>query len=287
MHRPPGQVQILGLRMVPLVWDPVSVGHWWKAWWRRRRAADSVSAGGGVTGRVNVPGLKLHLSLQPENIFDAPAGGRLSLHEIGLTPGDPDALKLAGHWIVTHFGAIHHNTPFLSLPSVLETANRMFSTADGIYSVAHDDKALLYSILALGSLREQTYDSQAKRYRSFGLANTPEGPISSAPSLMSFAPSSTATASTLFRLASDELDDIDQPSEIAVQALFVLHTFVSNTSMSRRSRDYVARAIMMAHELGLNRRFQLDVHPPKRVKLDKHASRRRAMIYLYVYFSDV
>lgn len=80
---------------------------------------------------------------------------------------------------------------------------------------------------------------------------------------------------------------MDQPSETAVQALFLLHTFISNTSMGRRSRDYVARAIMMAHELSLNRRIPRDLHVNKRVKYDKHSTRRRAMLYLYVYFSDV
>jgi hypothetical protein len=88
-------------------------------------------------------------------------------------------------------------------------------------------------------------------------------------------------------LASDELEEIDQPTETAVQALFVLHTFISNTSMGRRSRDYVARAVMMAHELGLNRRIPTDLNPHKRSKYDHRATRRRAMLYLYVYFSDV
>jgi hypothetical protein len=145
----------------------------------------------------------------------------------------------------------------------------------------------MYAILALGSLREQTYDSQAKRYRNFRASGGMDdfaSPCSNT-SLPSYR--SRSTAQCLFRLASDELEAIDQPSEIAVQALFVLHTFISNTSMGRRSRDYVARAIMMAHELGLNQRIPLDLSPFQRAKHDKHATRRRAMLYLYVYFSDV
>jgi len=214
---------------------------------------------------------------------------RHSLQEIGLTPGDSNAVKQAHHWINTHFRAIHHNTPFLSLPDVLETATRVFSAPAQFpdRAAGHDELALMYAILALGSLREQTYDSQAKRYRNFRASGGMDdfaSPCSNT-SLPSYR--SRSTAQCLFRLASDELEAIDQPSEIAVQALFVLHTFISNTSMGRRSRDYVARAIMMAHELGLNQRIPLDLSPFQRAKHDKHATRRRAMLYLYVYFSDV
>jgi hypothetical protein len=152
--------------------------------------------------------------------------------------------------------------------------------------------ALMYAILALGSLREQSYDSQAKKYRSLrqpttfeeimaGAVTSPE----SASSLPSFR--SRSTAQSLCRLAQAALESIDQPSETAVQALFVLHTFISNTSMGRRSRDYVARAIMMSHELGLNRRIPLDLFSNKRARTDAHTTKRRSMLYLYVYFSDV
>ena len=233
----------------------------------------------------------MHVALEPENIFDSVQFTRHSLKEIGLTPGDPTAVEQAHHWINTHFGAIHHNTPFLSLPAVLDTASKVFGLPQSHQGsrAQHDDLALLYSILALGSLREQTYDSQTKRYRAIrkplGFDELPANSPLSAASLPSF--HSRTTAQCLFRLAQDELESIDQPSEIAVQALFVLHTFISNTSMGRRSRDYVARAIMMAHELGLNRQIPVDLFQPKRIKHDKHEARRRSMLYLYVYFSDV
>lgn len=241
------------------------------------------------------PGLELQVALQPENIFDTAQITRQSLREIGLIPGDPTAVQQAHHWINTHFRAIHHNTPFLSLPDVLDTATKVFG-APQVGSGSHvlpdtcaerGDLALLYSILALGSLREQTYDSLNKRYRTFPKTalDQPVNSPSSTTSLPSF--HSRATAQCLFRLAQDELESIDQPSETAVQALFVLHTFISNTSMGRRSRDYVARAIMMAHELGLNRQIPIDLFGPERVNHSKHDVRRRAMLYLYVYFSDV
>jgi hypothetical protein len=235
-------------------------------------------------------GLELHVALQPENIFDSVQVTRHSLQEIGLTPGDPTAVQQAHHWINTHFRAIHHNTPFLNLSDVLDTATKVFGTPQNHLGTRtdHGDLALLYSILALGSLREQTYDSLTKQYRTFRRPVNDDIPInspSSATSLPSF--HSRTMAQCLFRLAQDELESIDQPSESAVQALFVLHTFISNTSMGRRSRDYVARAIMMAHELGLNRQIPVDLFAPKRVKHDKHEVRRRSMLYLYVYFSDV
>lgn len=223
---------------------------------------------------------------------------RHSLQEIGLVPGDPNAVKQAHHWVNTHFRAIHHNTPFLSLPEVLETATKVFGapadrSSQSQGDAGHDELALLYAILALGSLREQTYDSQTKKYRTLNTTGSEEpgagagagaSPMSNH-SLPSYR--SRSTAQCLFRLASDKLEAVDQPTETAVQALYVLHTFISNTSMGRRSRDYVARAIMMAHELGLNRRIPADLNPLKRIKYDRRATRRRAMLYLYVYFSDV
>ena len=93
----------------------------------------------------------------------------------------------------------------------------------------------------------------------------------------------------LFNAANTELDLIVKPSQTAVQALFLLHMYVSNTSMTRKSRDFVARAVMMAHELRLNER----VHPSSIVgqggvsSTDANALRRRALLYLYVLFSDV
>lgn len=245
------------------------------------------------TNLLTVTGLTLHVALSPENIFDSVKVTRHSLQEIGLVPGDPSAVNQAHHWINTHFRAIHHNTPFLSLSEVLETATKVFGSPNdtsGRGPAGHDELALLYAILALGSLREQTYDSQTKKYRAFrNTSGADESGAEASPMSSHSLPSyrSRSTAQCLFRLASDELEAIDQPTETAVQALFVLHTFISNTSMGRRSRDYVARAIMMAHELGLNRRIPTDLNPLKRVKYDRHATRRRAMLYLYVYFSDV
>lgn len=239
---------------------------------------------------AHTPGIELHVALQSENIFDSVQTTRHSLREIGLIPGDPTAVEQAHHWINTHFRAIHHNTPFLSLPDVLDTATKVFGTSQ-IHSGSrtdHGDLALLYSILALGSLREQTYDSLTKQYRTFRKPTSDEMPVnspSSATSLPSF--QSRTTAQCLFRLAQDELESIDQPSETAVQALFVLHTFISNTSMGRRSRDYVARAIVMSHELGLNRQIPANLFAPEGAKYGKHEIRRRSMLYLYVYFSDV
>lgn len=171
---------------------------------------------------------------------------------------------------------------------MLNTATDVFGVSQIRSDVDHGSLALLYGILALGSLREQTYDSLTKQYRTVQRSvtdNLSSNSPSSPESLPSF--TSRATAQCLLRLAQDELDSIDQPSETAVQALFVLHTFVSNTSMGRRSRDYVARAIMMAHELGLNRRMPIGLSPTDNLRDAKHNCRRRAMIYLYVYFSDV
>lgn len=228
--------------------------------------------------------LRLDLSLKPENIFDSVQIQRHSLHDIGLTPGDPMSVAQAHHWINTHFRAIHHNTPFLNLTEILETATRVFESPLSS-SPGHDYLALLYSILALGSLREQTYDSATGKYRPFRTAQTLNDGTSPASTRSMSTPKSRSTTQCLFRMAQDELDQIDDPSEIAVQALFLVHTFVSSTSMGRRSRDYVARAVMMAHELGLNRRIPHDLH--LKGKYDKHGVRRRAMIYLYVLFSDV
>jgi len=236
---------------------------------------------------ANITGLELHVALEPENIFDPDLFTRHSLQEIGLIPGDPTAVQQTHHWTNTHFGAIHHNTPFLNLPAILETASKVFGLSQSHPEprVQHDDPASLYSIVALGSLREQTYDSQRKRYRAIRKDESSATSPLSATSLPSY--HSWTTTQCLLRLAQDEPESIDQPSETAVQALFVLHTFIYNTSMGRRSRDYVARAIMMAHELGLNRKIPKDLIRPKRIKQDKHAARRRSMLYLYVYFSDV
>lgn len=222
--------------------------------------------------------------MPPENIFNARQSRYLNLDEMGLAIGSPASLSQAQHWINTHFSAIHHNTPFLHLPQVLGIAQKVFGmegSASG--HGANDELALLYAVLALGSLREQTYDPQTGQYRSLvtslsiddlllGFGLSPQ-------SDQAGAFRSGSTAQSLFRLAQEELEQLEEPSEAAVQALFLLHMFVSNTSMGRRSRDYVARAVMMSHEVGLNR--------PACTMRDEHATCRRSILYLYVYFSDV
>lgn len=261
--------------------------------------------------------IEIHVALRPENVFDAHPS-HLDLSEMGLAPGDPSAVQQAHHWINTHFRAIHHNTPFLYLPQVLAIATKVFGSpqitrrADSLYAFGHpptfdehgharpgadaegvgaDDLALLYAILALGSLREQTYDSSTKRYRTFDDDN---GESMVSPASHRSVPSykSRRAGQSLFKMAKDELELLESPSETAVQALFLMHMFVSNTSMSRRSRDYVARAVMMAHEIGLNRRLPQGLGRTKgkggfEQRDDRHGARRRAILYLYVYFSDV
>lgn len=260
--------------------------------------------------------LQLSVTLQTENLFDPRNSQYLSLHELGLDPSDPNAIKLAQHWINTHFGAIHHNTPFLYLPHVLDIANREFrsgvtsplhnetarvSPTSGVEQssmqngggssraepVSSDERALLYAVLALGCLREQTYDTQTGTYRTIPTLPSTSSSTSQSPSNTRRLSAPMFRGQSLFRLAQEELDQVEHPSELAVQALFLLHTFVSNTSMSRKSRDYVARAIMMAHEIGLNRRIPLTFPTIKKAKTQMHATRRRAILYLYVYFSDV
>lgn len=243
-------------------------------------------------------GLHLSVSMRPENIFDSRQSRYLGFSEMGLTPGDPQAITQAHHWINTHFRAIHHNTPFLNLAQVLDIATRVFGAEhqEGRQPASNAELALLCAVLALGSLREQTFASATGKYRSLPTQMALEDLLdpSESPSSARSAPSykSPSTGQSLFRLAQDELDQIEEPCETAVQALYLLHTFVSNTSMSRRSRDYVARAIMMAHEIGLNRRLPMNLKAGfgsanKRAKDDKHPARRRAILYLYVCFSDV
>jgi hypothetical protein len=239
------------------------------------------------------PGLNVKLTLSSENIFST-TSARHTLSEMGLTPGEPESLKRAQHWISTHFRAIHHNTPFLSLPDILRTATTVFGAPlpDTVLPPEHDEVALMYAILAVGSLREQTYDSQARKYRSFHDptqtgSKEMHGRTGTGHTVSTSSTTRATTSLSLFNLATLELDSVDQSSETAVQALYILHTFISNTSMGRRSKDYVARAVTMSHELGLNRQIPLDLSEAKRSKYDQHRTRRRAMLYLYVYFSDV
>jgi hypothetical protein len=263
-------------------------------------------------------GLQLNVTLQTENLFDARHARYLTLSEIGLTPWNPASISLAYSWINTHFAAIHHNTPFLHLQLIIDIANRELNPSfqqlqqpnsipengsldprlGHVGLVGNDERALLYAVLALGCLREETYDPQTGSYHDIPTSGTPDSSStgSQAPfaginesvniSASLYAPALAHKGQSLFRLAQEELDQLEKPSEIAVQALFLLHTFVSNTSMSRKSRDYVARAIMMAHEIGLNR----NIPPLVRTKGGPnqiHMTRRRAILYLYVYFSDV
>ena len=66
----------------------------------------------------------------------------------------------AVRWITTHINALHHNTPFLHLPQILDAAKRMFGwdTAH-VGRVDPAERALAYAVLALGNLREQTFDA--------------------------------------------------------------------------------------------------------------------------------
>jgi hypothetical protein len=226
-------------------------------------------------------------------------------------------------WITTHINALHHNTPFLHLSQLVATANAVF----GLHRQPEEqidpaERALLYAVLALGRLREQTFDRRTGHYKSLLIPSptqrappsgqiilehmpyTPDQPSTVPPFLLEFpdgqqaGSTSDKTGSTLTRLssyilfqaASNELDAIDRPSETAVQALFLMHTYVSNTSMSRKSRDYVARAVVMAHEIGLNKLEVIEPHvkiPGQRKVRDPYYRRRRALLYLYVCFSDV
>nr|XP_019044437.1 hypothetical protein I302_06348 [Kwoniella bestiolae CBS 10118]OCF23367.1 hypothetical protein I302_06348 [Kwoniella bestiolae CBS 10118] len=249
-------------------------------------------------------GLAVSLAIPSEHIFSVRSAPRMTLQQIGLAPGTPTSLLRAREWIGSHFGAIHHNTPFLHLPQINDIASRFFSSPAPIGDqgqVGNDEAALLLSVLALGSFRRETWDDQRQSYRNLhpstpsstttasGLAGGQDPSVNLTGDLSQFG----MIPLTLFRLAQDELDEVEHPSEAAVQALFLLHTFVSNTSMGRRSRDFVARAIMMAHEIGLNRTISMDLDVfqtgarQKHPRSDYAVARRRAVLYLYVYFSDV
>jgi len=212
-------------------------------------------------------------------------------------------------WITTHINALHHNTPFLHLPQLIEAAKGMFGLdAAHAGKVEPAERALVYAVLALGNLREQTFDTETGGYKSVLPSSTMLGipphfpaPIpgasgSSGPgsasaldSVMSQDDRYVTSSLTLFNAANNELDSIEKPSQTAVQALFLLHTYVSNTSMSRKSRDYIARAVMMAHELRLNERMHLSSHAAQAEATMSNTDmlRRRALLYLYVCFSDV
>lgn len=127
-------------------------------------------------------------------------------------------------------------------------------------------------MLALGSLRADTFDDASCQHHA----------MASQASVSSDIAGSIGTGQVslaLYRHAVAEIDSVTCSSETAVQALFLLHTYVSNTSMGRKSKDFVARAVMMAHEIGLNGLIPETPLPD--------VAKRRATLYLYVYFSDV
>jgi hypothetical protein len=223
-------------------------------------------------------GLELHLALLPETVFGNRPRRYHGLDDIGLTPGAPASASTAREWIQVHFEGIHHNTPFLHLPLIYRICDGMFgspidSRQRSIPEPNPDELALLFAVMALGRLRAETWDPVLCRYRQL----SQDTPRTDEPAER-FGDVSLA----LFNLANEQLDNLASPSELAVQALHLLHTFVSNTMMNRRSRDYVARAVMMAHEMGLNRSI-----PQGFQSVDNGSLKRRAILYLYVYFSDV
>jgi hypothetical protein len=247
--------------------------------------------------------VEITVSPETENLFALAGNQHLSLADIGIIPGHPETMSRAIRWITTHINALHHNTPFLHLPQIVEAAKNMF--ASDAARVEPAERALVYAVLALGSLREQTFDPETGGYKSIFAQSSASGisgvyasdsGLQGTGTISAVDPTSgqddrfVTSSLTLFNAANNELDQIEKPSQAAVQALFVLHTYVSNTSMSRKSRDYVARAVMMAHELRLNER----VHPSsKETALETvtmagaNELRRRALLYLYVCFSDV
>lgn len=234
----------------------------------------------------------LDLSLNPEDVLPIKKSTPPpSLSDLGLTPYAQGALSLATHYIDVHLRGIHHNTPFLHPPQLHDLVKRAF---DPSYNkqpeLESDELALLYIVLALGSLRVDTFDNVSCSHHPLASHSSPNAngsfetsSLSSEDSHPSFGTGEVSLA--LFRYAVAEIDSVSASSETAVQALFLLHTYVSNTTMGRKSKDFVARAVMMAHETGLN-----SLVPPTHRSdqtPETGASKRRAMLYLYVYFSDV
>lgn len=229
-------------------------------------------------------GLEVDVKLSPENALPMKQSSPpLPIALLGLDVQNPDAYALARHWVDTHLEGIHHNTPFLHPPQLYDILGRLFNRGSlDEPSLRSDELALLYIILALGSLRADTFDNVAGQHHSFAMnSDNLLNPSRSSPLLHSRPALGTGEISlALYRHSLNEMDSVDTPSETAVQALFLLHTYVSNTMMGRKSRDFVARAVMMAHEIGLNR-----LKPESTV--GNGLSTRRAVLFLYVYFSDV
>ncbi|GFZ48390.1 hypothetical protein JCM24511_06138 [Saitozyma sp. JCM 24511] len=228
--------------------------------------------------RQNFNHLDLGLALPPETIFGDRTCRHYGLDDIGLTPGAPGTASTARQWIQVHFEGMHHDTPFLHLPLINQLCDGLFGLPNQprqprAADLHPDELALLFAVMALGSFRSETWDPVLGKYRQLSQDTLGfDGPAV----LIGDVPLA------LFELANEQLDNLASPSELAVQALYLLHTFVSNTMMNRRSRDYVARAVMMAHEVGLNR-----VIPWQLQIVDGGSLKRRAILYLYVYFSDI
>ena len=222
------------------------------------------------------------MCLSPENVLPTKLSSPPpSLTLLGLDANNPEAYNLASHWVDTHLEGIHHSTPFLHPPQLYHILERMFDSQNEP-ALQSDELALLYIVLALGSLRADTFDAIAGRHQPFSSNsnNSSRSPVE-LPMAHSRPTMGTGEVSmALYRHSLDQMDCVDTPSETAVQALFLLHTYVSNTMMGRKSRDFVARAVMMTHEIGLNR-------PKPANTLEDGQAMRRAILFLYIYFSDV
>lgn len=237
-----------------------------------------------IPALINFPGLKADLQLPPENVLPMrPCLSPPPLSDLGLGSDNPNAFTLASYWVNVHLDGIHHNTPFLHPPQLHDILGRCFDRdLRNTRVLLPEELALIYIVLALGSLRADTYDSVSGRHHP--LANIPAD--ASRPSTK-FPPSALQPAMgtgevslALYRHAVGQIEYVVSPSETAVQALFLLHTYVSNTMMGRKSRDFVARAVMMAHETELNRLTPIEAG-------ETGLAKRRAVLFLYVYFSDV
>ena len=133
--------------------------------------------------------------------------------------------------------------------------------------------------LALGSFREKTWDSTNGQY-------CPIIPLlGSSPACPPTQSTKHFVSAVLFELANRDLNRLHTSTETAVQALFLLHTYICDTSLGRWSRDFVARAVMMSHEVGLNRVLPPMIDPE--INYGAEEAMRRAILYLYVFFADV
>lgn len=220
------------------------------------------------------------MCLSPENVLPIKLSSPPpSLTLLGLDANNPKAYHLASHWVDTHLEGIHHSTPFLHPPQLYHILGRMFDS-ENEPALQSDQLALLYIVLALGSLRADTFDTIAGRHQPFSSNSnkSSKSPVEMARSQPAMGTGEVSMA--LYRHSLDQMDCVNTPSETAVQALFLLHTYVSNTMMGRKSRDFVARAVIMTHEIGLNR-------PKPMNTIGDGQAMRRAILFLYIYFADV